>query len=113
MTYTVLAADITAGSITNHATAAAAGVSSNQDSVTIPGTTPNADLAVTKTSTPKPYVAGAPLTYTITVTNHGPHAISNGTVSDTIPVAGCVRLDNDAIRRLAGLLPNGTPVDIM
>jgi len=26
---------------------------------------------------------------------------------------GCVRLDNEVIRRLAGLLPNGTPIDIV
>jgi lipoprotein-anchoring transpeptidase ErfK/SrfK len=26
---------------------------------------------------------------------------------------GCIRLDNDIIRRLAGLLPNGTPVDVV
>ena len=26
---------------------------------------------------------------------------------------GCIRLDNDVIRRLAGLLPNGTPVDVV
>ena len=26
---------------------------------------------------------------------------------------GCIRFDNDVIRRLAGLLPNGTPIDIV
>ena len=86
-TYSVVGADVSAGSITNHATASAAGVDSNQDSVTIAGTTPNADLAVTKTSTPNPYVAGSSLTYTIVVTNHGPQAVANATVSDTIPAA--------------------------
>jgi len=86
-TYSVVAGDITAGSITNHATASAAGVDSNQDSVTIPGTTPNADLAVTKSSSPNPYTAGAPLVYTITVKNNGPQAVVNATVTDTIPAA--------------------------
>jgi L,D-transpeptidase catalytic domain len=26
---------------------------------------------------------------------------------------GCIRFDNDVIRRLAGLLPNGTPIDVV
>ncbi len=33
---------------------------------------PTTSLAVTKTSTPNPYVPGSPLTYTVTVTNAGP-----------------------------------------
>lgn len=35
---------------------------------------PQADLAVTVTATPNPVAPGAPLTYILTVTNHGPDA---------------------------------------
>src|SRR5262249_12718617 len=36
-----------------------------------------ADLGITKTSTPDPYVPGATLTYTIVVSNAGPSNVSN------------------------------------
>ena len=44
-----------------------------------------ADLSVTKTATPDPVVAGAELTYTITVTNSGPAPAVNVLVSDLLP----------------------------
>lgn len=46
---------------------------------------PQADLSVTKTDDIDPIVAGGNLTYTIVVTNNGPDAAENVTVSDTLP----------------------------
>ena len=48
-------------------------------------TVPIVDLAVTKTSTPDPYVAGTPLAYTVTVTNHGPADVAGAVFADTVP----------------------------
>lgn len=42
-----------------------------------------ADLAISKFSTPSPYVPGGPLTYHITVSNLGPSDVSGATVTDT------------------------------
>ena len=47
-------------------------------------TPPGADLAITK-SGPTTYVPGAPLTYTLVVTNFGPSTSTNALVSDTLP----------------------------
>ena len=44
-------------------------------------------LAVSKVSSPDPYVPGAPLTYTVTVTNGGPSAAVGAHVSDPLPAA--------------------------
>ena len=43
----------------------------------------NADLAVTKTDDPDPVTEGGNLTYTVTVTNNGPGAATNVTLTDT------------------------------
>ena len=48
--------------------------------------TPRSDLVVTKSSTPNPYVAGAPIAYTVTVRNDGPSAVANATVVDNVPL---------------------------
>jgi len=48
---------------------------------------PTVDLTATKTATPSPYVAGKPLTYTVTVTNGGPSDAIGATVSDPLPAA--------------------------
>jgi uncharacterized protein len=45
-----------------------------------------ADLAVSKIDTPDPVIAGANLTYTITVTNNGPDVASSVALTDTLPV---------------------------
>jgi uncharacterized repeat protein (TIGR01451 family) len=44
-----------------------------------------ADLALTKSDTPDPVVAGSNLTYTIQVSNSGPDGATNVTVVDTLP----------------------------
>ena len=44
------------------------------------------------------------------------HGRSGSLLGDPLGTArshGCIRFDNDVIRRLAGLLPNGTPIDIV
>src|SRR5262249_14535243 len=46
---------------------------------------PQADLAVSKVGSPDPYVPGAPLTYTIVVSNAGPSNVSNARVQDALP----------------------------
>ena len=48
---------------------------------------PSADLYVSKTSTPKPYVAGQTLTYTMVVTNRGPSNVTGARVQDILPTA--------------------------
>ncbi|MDL5365446.1 SdrD B-like domain-containing protein [Xanthomonas sp. NCPPB 2654] len=45
------------------------------------------DLSVEKTATPNPVVAGAEVTYTVTVRNAGPSASAGFTVVDTLPAA--------------------------
>lgn len=46
---------------------------------------PSADLAITKTANPNPLVAGAPVTYTVTVVNNGPSDAAAVAVLDTVP----------------------------
>ena len=46
----------------------------------------NADLAISKTDSPDPAVAGEPLTYTLDVDNNGPHIALDVIVTDTLPV---------------------------
>jgi uncharacterized repeat protein (TIGR01451 family) len=46
-----------------------------------------ADLAITKVSSPNPYVAGSTLTYTLVVTNNGPDDVAGATVRDRLPSA--------------------------
>src|SRR5262249_56304586 len=44
-----------------------------------------ADLTITKTSTPIPYVPGTPLTYTIVVSNAGPSNATNAREQEALP----------------------------
>jgi uncharacterized repeat protein (TIGR01451 family) len=48
---------------------------------------PQADLAITKVGTPKPYVPGTPFSYTIVVSNAGPSDVTNARVQDALPAA--------------------------
>ncbi|MEJ7848831.1 MAG: hypothetical protein WKF92_12160 [Pyrinomonadaceae bacterium] len=83
-TYLVQPADVTAGYVTNLASATASGTTSNVASKTVNVV---ADLSITKSSAPKPYVAGSVMTYTIVVTNSGPGAVTGAQVADTLPAA--------------------------
>ncbi|MGE5659703.1 MAG: DUF4347 domain-containing protein, partial [Actinomycetota bacterium] len=49
--------------------------------------TPSADLQITKNDGITNLTPGSPTTYTITVTNAGPSAVTGATVSDTFPAA--------------------------
>jgi uncharacterized repeat protein (TIGR01451 family) len=44
-----------------------------------------ADLGISKTAAPQPYVAGARITYTIVVNNAGPDSVTGVQVRDTLP----------------------------
>jgi uncharacterized repeat protein (TIGR01451 family) len=44
-----------------------------------------ADLAITKTATPNPVLAGNNVTYTVSATNNGPAAATSVVISDTLP----------------------------
>ena len=46
---------------------------------------PAADLAITKSDSPDPVTVSQPLTYTLTVINHGPSAATGVTVTDPLP----------------------------
>ncbi len=59
--------------------------SNNSDSENTTITPLQADLSVTKSDDIDPIIAGGNLTYTIVVTNNGPNAAENVTVSDTLP----------------------------
>jgi len=48
---------------------------------------PVADLAISKTGSPNPVIAGGLLTYTLSVSNHGPSAGPNVFITDTIPAS--------------------------
>jgi uncharacterized repeat protein (TIGR01451 family) len=49
------------------------------------GAVPSADLSVTLSDAPDPATAGVPLSYTLTVTNHGPDAAPGAAILDTLP----------------------------
>jgi large repetitive protein len=88
-----LVVNVSAGAvITNTATATTTTSDTNSANNSATATTtvqappaPTADLAVTKTDTPDPVPAGNNLTYAITVTNNGPSAAQDVTVTDTLP----------------------------
>jgi uncharacterized repeat protein (TIGR01451 family) len=78
------------GNIANTATVAPpAGVvdpvPGNNSATDTDAITPLADLSISKSSTPDPYVPGAPFTYTIVVSNAGPSNAVNARVQDVLP----------------------------
>ncbi|MFF0344315.1 hypothetical protein [Kribbella sp. NPDC004875] len=76
------------GELTNAATAGSTTPDpddSNNTGRTTDKVTASADLAITKTAQPVPVHAGAPLTYTLTVTNNGPSAAQSVKVTDPVP----------------------------
>jgi uncharacterized repeat protein (TIGR01451 family) len=52
---------------------------------TVTPVNPAADLAVTKTLDTAPIIAGEPVSFTISATNHGPHTGTGVTLTDTLP----------------------------
>src|SRR5262249_36632339 len=86
----------TTGTLTNTATVAPpAGVTDplpgNNSATDDNAVGAQADLTISKASSPSPYVPGALLTYTIVVSNAGPPNVSNARVQDALPapLAGC------------------------
>ena len=76
------------GQHTNEATVSASYMSATvhaSDLAHYLGVNRSTDLAVTMTDGVESYVPGQPLTYTITVTNHGPDAVTGATFTDAIP----------------------------
>ena len=76
------------GSITNEATVLSTATDPNTNNNSATATTtvrPIADLGLTKTDSPDPVLAGQLLTYTLSVSNAGPHAATGATVTDTLP----------------------------
>jgi len=62
--------------------AIAAGAANAMPGVQTP--TPAADLSISKTDSPDPVALGKNLTYTVTVTNHGPQAATGVTLTDIL-----------------------------
>ncbi len=78
----------TTGTLVNTAHVAAAPLDLNPVDNIATATTSvvqQADLALALTAAPDPAVAGAPLTYTFTLTNFGPSDASGVTLTDTLP----------------------------
>jgi uncharacterized repeat protein (TIGR01451 family) len=83
-TYTVQAADVTAGSVTNTALATVDGVTSNSSSKKVG----LAALTISKTADPTSTSATGPITYTITVTNTGGADLTGVTLTDPLTAGG-------------------------
>ncbi len=85
-------ATVTAGSYVNHAHVQGPDDHnpSNDDADDPTTVVESADLSVTKTAAPGPYVAGQSVTYTVTVTNAGPSVARNVSAVDTAPAGTTV-----------------------
>jgi len=80
------------GSLSNTATVTAPGgvtdpTPGNNSATDTDSLTPQADLSITKTDGSTTEVPGTSVSYTITVTNNGPSAVTGASVSDTFPAA--------------------------
>lgn len=80
---------------------------SNNTATATTEVTPSADLAIAKTDTPDPVVAGEGLTYEIEVTNDGPSTAVNVVVDDALPAQVTV----DQVSSSAGTCQAGVPGD--
>jgi uncharacterized repeat protein (TIGR01451 family) len=67
-----------------------------------------ADLGITKTASPDPAFVGDTITYTLTVTNHGPDTSSGGTVTDTLPPNVTYVSDDDGCSNAVGTVTCST-----
>jgi uncharacterized repeat protein (TIGR01451 family) len=76
------------GTITNDATVLSTATDpngANNSASAVTTVRPVADLGLTKSDAPDPVLAGQLLTYTLGVSNAGPHSASGVTVTDTLP----------------------------
>ena len=71
------------------------------------GVEPVADLALTKTATPDPVIAGTQLTYDLGVTNNGPSTAVNVVIEDVLPAGVTI----DSVNSSAGTCNAGVPGD--
>jgi uncharacterized repeat protein (TIGR01451 family) len=84
-----VAPNIAAGTITaNSAVSSATSdpIAANNSTTVTTAVTTACDLTVTNSGTPNPVAAGANITYTQTVTNHGPSNCSSATFNEATPV---------------------------
>src|SRR4029453_16624144 len=85
--YTITAADLIAGSVTNKATAhglqGTTPVDSNEAAQTVTALRPS--LAITKSADSVSVLAGSAIGFTMTLTNGGPGSAVNVTLTDQLP----------------------------
>ncbi len=93
-TYTVNAtvSSSSTGNITNTITAAVPSgatdpIAINNSATDVDGSTPTADISISKTDGTLTETPGTPVTYTIVATNSGPSSVTGMTVADTLPSA--------------------------
>lgn len=101
-------------------------VGANDEATVSTPATLEADLAVSKSSTPSPYVPGLPLTYTVVVSNLGPSDAPGARLVDVLPAPlaaftwNCVATGGGACGTASGVgnidmpltLPAGTSVTV-
>src|SRR6185436_19828745 len=88
VTITILVTPTSVGTLNNTASVTAA----ENDPVTLNNTAtasttvvPKADLSLAKSASPNPVSVNSPLTYMVTVTNHGPSPATGVTIIDALP----------------------------
>jgi uncharacterized repeat protein (TIGR01451 family) len=109
------------GELTNRVEVASSATDTNPSNNTAWTTTAvvsvQANLALFKIGAPNPAAIGSPLTYTLTVTNHGPFGATSVTVTDALPIdvafvsanssqGGCVE-QNRIVSCALGAIPAG------
>ncbi len=116
-TYTITAADVTAMSVTNLATATADGVDSNTDSETVvllaPGLSLTKDGVLDMSVVPPGGVAnvGDEIDYTLTATNTGNTTLTGVSISDPLlPSLSCIPAQPATLAPAATLVCTGTYV---